>query len=246
MSKPRFLSSGRMVVASAAMGSSANPFQLEKRYRDEILAVYFKCEEDFEDVEEYNEYLMEVEDMVHSLMNDENTPATRAKLAQYKKQYGELSAANRSRRAVAYRQMQEADERERLEREQRRLEQHEADERRLHGRIAEKRTAQISIAEGRGAATTATAAPPAASLTAELLVDPAAVPLHMREEKQETRQAPSRGRGATEEARAKERRAAQAAGYSQRLWLQHAVLWACQGDGLEFVPPADHQHAMTR
>lgn len=219
---------------------ATSAYKKESKFRDEVLAVYYKVEEDFESREQYDDYLMEVEDMVHGLCHGEDVPAVRARLAQYKREWGELSAVNRSRRAEGFKQICVAEERERQDFEQRCAERLEAEKRRLAGLHTEKQRAQLSMADGRVAAV---GAPPAAAASAatdgrphglterELFVDPTAVPSRMREKKQETSHATLRTRVVTTEA------AATAAGCSQRALLQSALQWALQMEAIAFAPP---------
>mmetsp|Transcript_21075 Transcript_21075/g.56763 ORF Transcript_21075/g.56763 Transcript_21075/m.56763 type:complete len:234 (+) Transcript_21075:17-718(+) len=215
-------------------------YKLERKYREEVLAAYYKREEDFDTPDEYDEYLMEVEDLVHSLVHQEGVAATRAKLAEYKRAFGELSAANRSRRQVTYRQLVAEDEREQQEREQRRAQQREAEEQRLRGIVSTKLAEQESIAQGRGVPDALLAGRRTAQAAArgfceaDLVVDTAAVPAHMREQKQEARQAPAAQGTAVAAADA----AAAAAGFSMLLWLRYARDWATQGDALVFEAAA--------
>ncbi|KAG8465385.1 hypothetical protein KFE25_002692 [Diacronema lutheri] len=219
--------------------SLLDPFKKEAKFRDEVLAVYYKVEEDFESSEQYDDYLMEVEDMIHALCHGEDVLAVRAKLAEYKRKWGELSAVNRSRRAEGFKQVCAADERERLEFAQRCAEKLELEKRRLAGLQSEKQRAQLNIANGRPgvvelprAAVASTTSATNAHLLSEtdLFVDPGALPARMREKKQETSYAASRSQPAASEA------AALAAGCSQRALLQAAQAWAFQLEALTFVP----------
>jgi hypothetical protein len=207
--------------------------------------VYYKLEDDFETTEQYDDYLMEVEDMVHGLVHGEEVPAIRAKLAEYKRKWGELSAVNRSRRSEKFKQICAAEVRERQEYEQRCAEKLEADKRRLAGLHSEKQRAQLNIADGRNGAAEPSHATPgramsdggrAALFERDLFLDPVALPARMREKKQETQHSSSRSRGATSEA------AAIAAGCSRHALLRAAQEWAFQLDAITFVPPLSSPH----
>lgn len=214
-----------------------DPFKMEAKFREEVLAVYCKVEEDFESNEQYDDYLMEVEDMVHALCYGEDVPAVRAKLAEYKRKWGELSAVNRSRRAESFKQACATEERERQDFEQRCAEKLEAEKRRLAGLHSEKQRAQLNMADGRAflvdpcavAVSAATHGGSATLSERELFMDPTSVPARMREKKQETAHATSR-RVVTTEA------AAAAAGCSQRALLESALGWALQMEAITFVP----------
>jgi hypothetical protein len=212
-----------------------DPFKKEAKFREEVLAAFYKIEEDFENTELYDDYLVEVEDMVHALCHGEDMPAVRAKLAQYKRNWGELSAVNRSRRAEALKQICAAEDRERMEFEQRCAEKLEAEKRRLAGLHSEKQRAQLNISDGRAmdpARATGAASGGGYALTErELFVDPAALPARMREKKQETQQATAQSRDHTTEA------AAIAAGCAQRSLLVAMQQWSFQAEALAFTPP---------
>jgi septal ring factor EnvC (AmiA/AmiB activator) len=216
-----------------------DPFKREAKFRDEVLAVYYKLEDDCDNSEQYDDYLMEVEDMVHALVHGEDVPSIRAKLADYKRKWGELSAVNRSRRSEKLKQICATELRERQEFEQRCAEKLEAEKRRLAGLHSDKQRAQLNIADGRVAAaedSRATGARAAAEpgvrglLEQDLFLDPAALPPRMREKKQETQHVSSRSRGTMTEA------AAAAAGCSQLGFLRAAQEWAFQMDAVAFLP----------
>lgn len=173
-------------------------FRDEAKHRKEVMEAYWKVEKDFDNSDEYDEYLMEVEDMVHALCHGENVSAVRQKLAEYKRTYGKHSALHRSRREEEYKQICDADELERIEAEKRRIEKLEAEKRRLAGLHSEKQSAQLNIAAGSAdlsrvaAALAPTRSAPGATLERDLFIDPAALPAQMRASKQETQQTSSR------------------------------------------------------
>lgn len=69
--------------------------------RRKVMRVYNKFEEDFETLAEYNDYLEEIEQIVHNLTNDVNRPETEKKIESYERLHKDQIRKNYSRKSLA-------------------------------------------------------------------------------------------------------------------------------------------------
>jgi len=106
--------------------------QCEKdtNWRREVLMVYNKVEKDFPNLEAYNNYLEEVEDILYAIVNEEpNAEECKSKLKKYKEENKSQIAIRQSQRADAHRSRVERialEEREKVFREREALEDEKA------------------------------------------------------------------------------------------------------------------------
>ncbi|CAH1725320.1 unnamed protein product [Aphis gossypii] len=68
---------------------------VEVETRKRILQDYNKTEDDFESLDEYNEYLVEIEDIIYNLVRNINVTETRERIDQYKRENKEIIMRNR-------------------------------------------------------------------------------------------------------------------------------------------------------
>ena len=68
--------------------------ELERDYRRQVRRAYYKREEDFGSLQEYNDYLEEVEDIVEGLLNEATRKDTRERLEKLRTASEELTARN--------------------------------------------------------------------------------------------------------------------------------------------------------
>lgn len=78
---------------------------------------FYKREEDFDNLKDYNDYLEEVEDIVFNLANDVNVQSTYARLESFKTDNRDTLEKNLARQAHEQRQLQVEEEAERLRKE---------------------------------------------------------------------------------------------------------------------------------
>lgn len=82
-----------------------------------LSASFYKRQEDFDSLKEYNDYLEEFEDLVFNLVNDVDVQSTYTRLESLKTENRDLLEKNLARLANEQRQSQVEEEQERLRRE---------------------------------------------------------------------------------------------------------------------------------
>ncbi|EOD05269.1 hypothetical protein EMIHUDRAFT_198892 [Emiliania huxleyi CCMP1516] len=92
---------------------------LERDYRRQVRKAYYRREEDFATLVQYNDYLEEVEEIVAGLVDEKQRPATRARLDKLRAADPSLTAHNRARLDEDRNAMSAAVEAERREAQQR-------------------------------------------------------------------------------------------------------------------------------
>jgi len=129
----------------------------ERDFRRRVRRVYYKREEDFASLREYNDYLEEVEDIISALMGDHTRADAQRRLDALSAESKDVTARNRAelqkekdalRDAVAA----QAQEAQRLAEARQQAEQRAAEE-----QLAQKQQMQAQIAEGRTSAASAQA-----------------------------------------------------------------------------------------
>jgi len=98
----------------------------ERDYRRQVNKSYYRREEDFEDIDAYNNYLEEVEEIIEGLVNEKTRPAARARLDKLRAADPALTARNRAlfdEDRVALSVAVEREKREAQQRAQQRLQQ---------------------------------------------------------------------------------------------------------------------------
>lgn len=68
---------------------------VEVETRKRILQDYNKTEEDFESLDEYNDYLVEIEDIIYNIVRSTNLIETKERIEQYKRENKEIIMRNR-------------------------------------------------------------------------------------------------------------------------------------------------------
>ena len=131
------------------MGDAARRLDTERDYRKQVRRAYYKREEDFETLREYNDYLEEVEDIVEALLCEETRVAGRAQLDALRVASSETTARNRAKLEAEKRVLSDRIASQAHEAQQR-AEDRQADQ---HAAVAQQRTQQREmqdqIAEGR-------------------------------------------------------------------------------------------------
>ncbi|KAJ6382196.1 hypothetical protein OIU77_030782 [Salix suchowensis] len=79
--------------------SSINPHNKEIVVRRRIASIFNKREDDFSSLEEYNDYLEEVEDMIFNLVAGDDVAAFEEKIAEYQNENADLILINQARKA---------------------------------------------------------------------------------------------------------------------------------------------------
>ena len=77
--------------------AAARALDTERDYRKQVRKAYYKREEDFETLREYNDYLEEVEDIVFLLLNEDTRVSGQAKLDARRVASSETTARNRAK-----------------------------------------------------------------------------------------------------------------------------------------------------
>jgi CDK-activating kinase assembly factor MAT1 len=113
---------------AAAMSSADEERWLaqERDYRRQVNKAYYRREEDFQDLNAYNDYLEEVEEIIEGLVNEKTRPAARARLDKLRAADPALTARNRAlfdEDRVALSVAVEREKREAQQRAQQRLQQ---------------------------------------------------------------------------------------------------------------------------
>ncbi|KAL2304053.1 hypothetical protein Nmel_009343, partial [Mimus melanotis] len=93
----------------------------EVEIRKKVLKIYNKREEDFPTLEEYNDFLEEIEEIVFNLTNNVDLENTKKKMELYQKDNKEVIQKNKLKLTREQEELEEALEVERQESEQRRL-----------------------------------------------------------------------------------------------------------------------------
>lgn len=68
---------------------------VEVEIRKKILLDYNRTEEDFDSLDEYNDYLVEIEDIIHNLVRNINVIETKERIEQYKRENKDIIMRNR-------------------------------------------------------------------------------------------------------------------------------------------------------
>ena len=84
-------------AAGIMLGDAARALETERDYRKQVRKAYYMREEDFATLQEYNDYLEEVEDIVYELLHEETRNAGRAKLDARRVASSEITARNRAK-----------------------------------------------------------------------------------------------------------------------------------------------------
>jgi len=236
---------------------------LERDYRRQVRKAYYRREEDFATLVQYNDYLEEVEEIVAGLVDEKQRPATRARLDKLRAADPSLTAHNRARLDEDRNAMSAAVEAERREAQQRaaqRLQEaKEAAEEEarakaeLQDEVAAGKTvadAQAELERRRAAAPAAAAAGAAAAGKSYSYVPtagparpadvPRAQPLHEQREEAPKLMTASAflPREAYEDAPAEMSAICRAGGHSEKIWRQRYEQEAFGATGLWFELPA--------
>ena len=134
--------------SSAAAINDDRYVAFERDYRRQVKKAYYLREEDFATLQEYNDYLEEVEDIIEKLMNEETREETRRRL-------GELSRAAKDKTFVNHRRLQadregmeEAIKREREEKEAREQEREREKREKVETMLRQRQEALAAVATG--------------------------------------------------------------------------------------------------
>ena len=141
-------------VAPAAMEAE---LETERDYRRQVRRAYYKREEDFPTLKEYNDYLEEVEDLVGLLLDPKERAKGRAQLDALRVTNNEVTARNRAKLEAEKRAMSDAIATGAQEAQQRAQERRDAEEQAAEQQRAQRQEIQDQIAEGRTSAATAQA-----------------------------------------------------------------------------------------
>ena len=131
--------------------------ELERDYRRQVRRAYYKREEDFGSLQEYNDYLEEVEDIVEGLLNEATRKDTRERLEKLRTASEELTARNRARLEGEKRALSDAIAAQAAEAKDRAAERKAAEQQDLEQQRQQRQEMQDSIAQGRTSAATAQA-----------------------------------------------------------------------------------------
>ena len=123
--------------------------ETEKSYRLTVRQHYYLVEEDFATLDEYNDYLEDVEDIIEKLTDEATRAEGRALLDRRKALHAAASARNRAKLQLFRKQMSEAVDQERIQAEQRSLDwmNEERDEKEV--RLQQKAALQDQVAAGK-------------------------------------------------------------------------------------------------
>ena len=139
------------------MGDAARALDTERDYRKQVRKAYYKREEDFETLREYNDYLEEVEDIVEALLCEETRVTGRARLDALRVASSETTARNRAKLEADKRVLSDRISAQAHEAQQRAEDRKAETQQAAETQRTEQREMHDQIAEGRTSAATAQA-----------------------------------------------------------------------------------------
>jgi len=103
-------------------------FEKEIKIRKEVLRDYYKRREDFKTLEQYNDYLEEIEDIIFELSNEMNVEKNNQKIQLFKKENAELLQLNLAKKEEDERKLEQEIKRMEKEKEEKKMRQEQKKE----------------------------------------------------------------------------------------------------------------------